>query len=897
MITTVTTRIGPRARRGAVLALSFLLAGRASPAAAGTTGKIAGQVVDKQKKPVIAATVAVVAQPFGAFTNAEGRFNILNVPPGTYDLRVSRVGFKPYLLTGIIVSADNTTTADVALQDAGITTETVVVRSTRPPVEINLTSSLQSVQSKEIAQLPVQELQDIVNLQAGVVAGHFRGGRLGEVQFQVDGVSVNNAYDNSASVRVDRSILQEVQVISGTFDAEYGQAMSGVVNAVLKNGTPRYEWNAELFGGAFAFPGHESARLVSDSFQSNSARNFTFTGSGPLFGPKTVFLANARRYEFHDYIVGTRRYLPQPTAVRNDQGVQTGTIPTAGDGSQSALGYSEEWSGAAKISNTSVQNLKLSYQALVNTIEGRRSTYRFRFNPDGLTTQHSWAVTHGLDATLSLGKASYMDLSLRQNYFTYDDWAYEDLFDPRYEAGPPVEQPSEPGIVAWGVDFTRFSQTTNAFLIKDSFVSQISSVQQVKAGLEVQWPRVSFGTPGSLSYTTLNGVPTLVRHVNEPPDYPGVQTYYPVLGAVFAQDQLEWKDLSLRVGLRADYFDARATLPSDLANPANAIAGAPPSVPQRVSRKISVAPRLGVAFPVTSTAGVHFAYGHFYQYPPIGDIFSNADYSVLANLQSGTSSFGRVMGNPDVDAERTVQYEFGFKQAVTPDVGLDVTVFYKDIRDLRGVEFVDTYNDATYARLTNADFGNVLGFTVALDHRRLGPASLAVDYTLQTAQGNTSDPYETATRAAAGEDPRPAVAPFVWDQHHTLNATLAVSKPDVYSASTIVRLVSGQPYTPVLDAGFGNGLERNSGRKPSGVLVDIRAERVFRRGGGHLTAFGRVFNLFDARFFNGTVFETTGSPYYSRFPEADRVALEDPTRFYTPRRLELGFILGAGSGP
>ncbi len=243
-----------------------------------------------------------------------------------------------------------------------------------------------------------------------------------------------------------------------------------------------------------------------------------------------------------------------------------------------------------------------------------------------------------------------------------------------------------------------------------------------------------------------------------------------------------------------------------------------------------------------------------------------------------------------------MQYEFGYKQSLTPDVGLDVSVFYKDIRDLRGVEFVNTYNDATYARLSNADFGNVLGFTVALDHHKLGPATLAMDYTWQLAQGNTSNPFETAVRAAAGEDPRPSVAAFDWDQRHTINTTFALAKPAAYSASAILRLASGQPYTPVLNAGFGNGLERNSGRKPVGLIVDVRAEREFRSGRRRIAAFGRVFNLFDARFFNGGVFATTGSPYYSRFPEPDRVALQDPTRFYAPRRIELGLTLGSGGG-
>jgi hypothetical protein len=95
----------------------------------------------------------------------------------------------------------------------------------------------------------------------------------------------------------------------------------------------------------------------------------------------------------------------------------------------------------------------------------------------------------------------------------------------------------------------------------------------------------------------------------------------------------------------------------------------------------------------------------------------------------------------------------------------------------------------------------------------------------------------------------------------------------------------------VLESGFGYGLETNSGRKPSAVLVDLRAEKILSiaRDTG---IFLRVFNLFDQRFFNGAVFASTGSPYYSRFPETDRVALADPTRYFAPRRIELGFRLG-----
>jgi outer membrane receptor protein involved in Fe transport len=374
-----------------------------------------------------------------------------------------------------------------------------------------------------------------------------------------------------------------------------------------------------------------------------------------------------------------------------------------------------------------------------------------------------------------------------------------------------------------------------------------------------------------------------------------VERYTPVSFAAYGQDQIEWNDLTIHAGVRFEYFDARSSLPGDLANPANAIEGAPLSVPRRTSKKTSTAPRLGISYPITATSSVFFSYGHFYQLPPIRDIFTNANYGGLATLQEGAGNYNTVYGNPDIKPERTVQYEFGYKHAVTNFLGLSVNLFYKDIRDLLGVELIDTYAAASYPRLTNVDFGSVSGFTICLDQRQVGILSSTIDYTWQMAQGNSSDPNETATRAKAGEDPRPRQVPFDWDQRHTLNASISLAQNGNYSLSTIVRFGSGQPYTPEIGSGHLSGLERNSDRKPDVFLVDFRAEKFFTLGGAGMSFFLRVFNLFDARFNNGYVFATTGSPDYALFSTAQSISdkLADPTRYYAPRRVEIGITMNS----
>lgn len=856
-----------------VLLMTVLLSGILS---AGITGKISGKVTDaKTGDPLVGANIIVTGTTFGAVVDLDGFYTILNVPPGTYELQYRFIGYRTHVVKNVQVTSDNTTKRDAVLQEEVITGETVVITAEKPVVQVNLTSTVATVSDQDIKALPVQELQDIVNLQAGVVDGHFRGGREGEVQYQVNGVSINNAYDNKSSLKIDRSIIQEVQVITGTFDAEYGQAMSGVVNTVLKSGGEQFEWNAEVYGGDFLY-GSGGKRGLTYKAHPFSTQSFQATVSGPTGLPDTYFLFNGRRYVFDDYLYGTRTYLPTDTLGK----------PT-GNGEEVAIGYTRDWSGLAKITNRSIGGVELSYQALFNVTERTGNDYSWRLNPDGRKIQHTSSFVHGLDMTHLVSAETYYTVSLHQNYFEYTDWVYEDFSDPRYEtSGSPTSIPNS-DIIARGVDFGRFRQTTDSYIGKVTFMSQVSREHQVKGGVEVQYSDLQFGTAGTLVYLQEAGATVLKRYVDLPPDYPGVQYYKPVSFSAYLQDLVEWNDLTIRAGVRYENFDARATLPSDLANPANAISGAPASPARSTTQKYSLAPRLGVSYPITVTSGLFFSYGHFYQLPPLRDMFSNSNYARLARIQASTSDYG-VLGNPDVKPERTVQYEFGYKNALSDVLGLSLNLFYKDIRDLLGVEFISTYNDAQYTRMTNVDFGNVSGFTVSLTQRRVGLISSSVDYTWQTAQGNSSDPSETARLAEAKQDARPRQVPLNWDQRHTLNASLQISEPGEYSVSAIMKYGSGLPYTPSLGSGFGSQIETNSGRRPSGFTVDLRAEKGFAVGFLSMNAFMRVFNLFNTTYFNGSVFSTTGSPDYSLTSVTDRNALGNPTRYYAPRRIELG---------
>ncbi len=865
------------------------------------SGKLTGIVKDESGEPLVGANIIIDGITLGTATDFEGRYVILNIRAGTYTLRFRYIGYKTYVVENIRISADQTTNLDAILQPEVIVGEEVVVISKRPLVEFNQTSSVSSINKDDIKNLPVQSLSEIVNLQAGVIDGHFRGGRKGEVQYQVDGVTVNNPFNNSSILELDKSVIEEVQVISGTFDAKYGQAMSGVVNAILKTGGEKFEFSSELYFGDYyttdntRYPNNDSytpiglhKSNVENPFDGyfiplKGIQNLQLSLSGPTGLDQTTFFANGRVYHNEGYLFGIRRFSPF-----DENDFENRNFNPTGDNELVPMNSNYEVSGQLKLTNQSVSSMQFSYQMNFNSIERKNYNHAFRLNPDGIPTNYTTSYSHGLNFTHTLTPTMFYKLSLRQNFFEYKSYKYKDLMDPRYlTAGQPKGDANyEDGAIVQGLDLTRYKQKTDAIVVKGDYTLQFDKLNLVESGFEFQYSDIVFGPPGFFVVTNIDGVETL-KPVSEFPKLPGLQSYFPKQFAAYLQDRFEFGDLVIRAGLRFEYFDAEGKIPSNLQNPANSITGAPESRLVDTEIKIALAPRIGFSFPLTDVASVYFSYGHFYQLPGLGLLYGNADYSILDELQAGGISYG-VMGNPDLKPEFTVQYEFGLKQAVSDMLGIQLSFFYKDIKDLLGVEFVSTYTAADYARFTNVDFGSVYGFTVSLFQRNVSYFNSSLDYTLQVSNGNSSDPSETANRAAAGEDPRPRNIPFDWDQTHTLNLTSTYYVPDDFSIGAIFRFGSGQPYTPQIGSGFGAQQVTNSGRKDSYFLLDLRAEKYFNFDFLDFSLFLRVLNVLNTSFVNGFVFNSTGSPDYTLTPNASLSALYDPSRFYEPRRIEIG---------
>ena len=231
--------------------------------AAGPTGKIAGTIKDKRTGDLLIGTNILVDGTFlGASTDLEGRYVILNVPPGVYTLVASMIGYSSVRVTNVIVNIDLTTTIHIELSETVVELgQEVVVVAERPLVQKDRTAKTAVIDQEQLRVLPVTEFSQILSLQAGFVAGSLRGGRRGEVAYWIDGIPVTDVYDGSQIVEVNKNLIQEMQLVSGAFGAEYGQAMSGIVNIATREGGRNFTGSAGFYGGDYVssattlFPG------------------------------------------------------------------------------------------------------------------------------------------------------------------------------------------------------------------------------------------------------------------------------------------------------------------------------------------------------------------------------------------------------------------------------------------------------------------------------------------------------------------------------------------------------------------------------------------------------------------------------------------------------------------
>ena len=895
----------------AILAFALL----AAPAAWAQTGKISGEVVDAASgEPLPGATIRIDGTSQGAAADGDGYFAILNIKPGTYTVVASMIGYATTRVEGAEVSIDRTTTLDFQLREEVVQGEEIVVEAVRPLVEADRTTSASYISSESISNLPVQEVGDLLQLQAGVAydaAGrlHLRGGRAGEVAYMVDGIPVTDQYRGGSKIEIENSWIQELQVISGTFNAEYGQAQSGVINVVTKEGgLQHYGGSLTTFVGSYLTTRDDvfmnSGNVGADQY------NGQLSLSGPLrFLSQGSFFVDGRYFRSDGWLYGQRRariedtvpiqsYIHERQQSASDQETLVGIeIPDSlmtGNGAFVPMNPNEKVSLHGSFSFRPFSNVRLSYSLFWNDENRKSYSDSRRYSPDGQTTIYERGANHILSATHTVTPTTFYRLGLSYQTNRQHSYLYDDPLNPLYQGSAY----SANGFIFGGTSNGNTLTDQKTMLGKLDLTSQRGRHHLIKAGIEAQVHRLDYETITTVADGPVYE-PAILRVPSQNTAGNDSYTQHPYEGAAYIQDKVEIDEIILNAGIRFDYWNPNGKVPVDLSaitDPNNGIRLTSDLAGSDVSMQLS--PRVGLAFPISEAGVLHVSYGHFFQVPRFSYIYTNSEYEVqLGDLET-------IMGNANLKPERTVAYEIGLQQGLTRDWKVELTVYYKDIKNLLGQEIITTRDKKVYARYINRDYGNTKGVVFSLIKQYADHFAATVDYTYQIARGNASDPnavfYNNQTQPPI--EPEKQVLPLNWDQRHAINGTFILGDPKNWTLSLIGRFTTGQPYTP---SNPGSRLTRqleNSERKPSRLGLDLNFARRMRLAGQPVRFFARAYNLLD-RANPRSVYASTGNAEHPYRTPGEAVVVQQnpnfsvaeidlrPDYFEEPRRVVVGFDL------
>ncbi|MCX8056119.1 MAG: TonB-dependent receptor [Ignavibacteria bacterium] len=917
--------------------LSFLICSLPS-LYAGTTGKIAGRVIDaKTKEGIPFANVIIEGTNLGAATNLEGYYTIINVPPGVYTLKASVVGYETKIVTNVRVNIDLTTRIDFELREKTLELgQEVVVTATRPLIQKDLTASTSVVGSDLISELPVTEVRDVLTLQAGVIVSagggiHVRGGRAGQLAYQIDGVTITDAYDNSTVIDVGTSAIQELQVISGAFNAEYGQAMSGVVNIVTKDGDNKFTGNVQLYAGDY-YSTRKNIFMNIERINPLSVRNVDVSLSGPIIRDNLFFFTNARYYFNEGYLYGKRVFLP--TDVTREVSPDSFIVQASGDGAFVPMNPNKRYFFQTKLTQRLTSTFRVSYNFIYDYQNYKDYDNYQRLNPDNNLNRFRKGYSNTFSINHALSNWTFYQLNLSYYFKDYRHYLYKDIYtgDPNrptlYVDNDKIQNPPY-SFSTGGTNTSRFVRNTGTYSARLDWTSQLTQEVGIKFGGEFKQHRIYFENINLQPMLDANGNKVNPYNVVIPPITTNNHDKYlrkPQEGAAYFQTKLEMFNMIVNAGLRLDVFNPDGVVLSDPTDPNiydpikpdnkffdyNKNGVQDPGEPsktvedrmkywyKKASVKYQVSPRVGIAYPITDRGVIHFSYGHFLQLPSYELLYTNPDFE----LGVGSGNQG-LFGNADLKPQKTVKGEIGLQQQIGSDISIDVTMFFEDFRNLVGTQTdeVLVFGGArSYSIYANSDFGFSRGITLRFEKRFSGGLATNIDYTYSITKGNASNPADARNAILGGAAPETFIAPLDWDQTHTLNIVVAYSKPRDFGFSIIGNLYSGQPYTPQINKNTRvtqNAFPRNSGRKPNIFNIDMRAYKDIPIASTTLTFFVKVYNLLDANNPRG-VYGDTGDPFFTFGKlEAQKInpklyyntldeLYTNPGFFSEPRRIEFG---------
>lgn len=831
-------------RTGAWVALLLL---GAAPLAAQTSGSITGRVSDQTGGAPVHGAQVLLDGRLAALTDTAGTYEVRGAYSGWHTVVVRMIGFAPLERDSVLVRAAETTQLDVILRPEAVQLGAMTVEA-QPDAVLNplATATVQHITADELRHLPVSTLEEAVALSAGAVGQSYRGGRLGEEAFIIDGLGLKNQLDASTGtlgVRVPPDILTEASLVTNGFSARYGQALSGLVNVVTKDGGDRWSGRAA----------YETDRGLGSGVDLGLDRT-VLEADGPLVAGIRLLAAVDATGRLDADPVNAPRLTDSLSLARDPRSQEPWMLPhNSGENVDAAAKLTVPFAGR--------QTLRLF---ALHSLEQRLlfdPTYKYDpgFAPAQRTAGDLLSGHLQLVSPPTAGTSVLADL--RMGYFTRD-----------FERG----QLTAPVPFRFGA----FTGTTFHF-VGEGLATALDTAAARAAVPGFAVPAFSANTPwgvpaffkgngsiGEIAWSRFHELRTqldvdlglshsadvyvggeLVRQrvetfqrvyaylpVGDSVPPPTASDFSPTSAAAYAETKLQAQDIAVTFGLRYDTFDPHAS-----------------SGGQAFAAHSTLSPRFAVS---TVLAGATFvaSWGRFSQAPDF-------QYLVDAAFDDTTRTGRFRVGNPNLGFEQSTQYEFSLRARPSPRTSLHVNVYVKQLQGLVASVPYGLNPDSTI--FGNADNGSVKGMEILFDRELRDWWGLRVAYTLQWATANASNAFQRPVVDTLGGDTvfaGQSEFPLDYDRRHGLTVigqarapvgfgprVLGVRPLGEWEGAVILHYASGLPYTKTSASGDTLVGAINAERLPSQYSLDALLRRPLELLGVRGSVYLDVRNLFNRR--------------------------------------------------
>ncbi len=874
----------------------ILLVGQFTTVFAGETGKIAGKVTDKTtKEALFGANIMIIskweggverkiAELRGASSDFEGDYFILNVAPGLYSVRATYVGYKQEIRTEVQVDVDKTTVVDFALTSDVIEGQEVVVTAysaKRVEKDITATKNVYNVADVQ-STAGVASVSDILELQADVIDDHFRGGRVGQSTYLINGASIVNPLSNQRSFSPMVTGLQQVEVYTSGFSAEYGNAQSGVVNMVGKEGGETWETRFEAsttppYYKTFSGSVYDPANLPFYGILSGNP--IEWFAIDPSIGKSLLTTHSSILSRFNPLNLADSLRLARLTQVAWLQSVRK-----VGLNYNNQFDYRLDFSAGGPLA----KNVKMFLAARQNSVNPvvpttnadierqimSNITYEpnqddklkfdfilasnsfnyfdsgwldWLFEPTTSVSQNVQTTKHyGLEWKHFFNQATYMDIKLNllsveneENIEIVRDDQYSEAYTKLLQ-WPDYTGPSQN--TQGKLQGSRGTQKLNTYDFHGSMISQINKNNLLKAGLQFTYYDLNVNREQSItSAATIQRV----KFNN-----------FPYEGGVYLQDKMEFDGFIANIGLRMDFYNMNTSYYSDTYSPLRNPNRTSDSGLDYYNKDLAlkgttelytkIQPRIGISFPLSETSVFHLNYGTFTQRPSFTQVYYN-QLSTYGDIQ--------FIGNPLLKPENTRAYDIGLVNAFPFGIRMEVSAYYKDVTNLIEISNYEDAKTQKYKTYTNREYADIKGFIINLEKTE-GALRGYIRYNYEAAKGKNSNdlssPVTYSEIKINNKLPDPEDVYLNYDRTHKAIANISyrtASKDgfrigDIYplggmTFSLTYRFTSGRPYT--YDPS-GQGLQFNQ-RTPDETELRMRIEKSFKLSNTKMVVYLEGFNL------------------------------------------------------